>query len=324
MKMTGYTKLFNSILASTIWRADDKTRIVWITLLAMAGKDGVAECSIPGLADLARVSVDDCRTAVMELQQPDPDSRTKEYEGRRITPVDGGFQILNHGKYREKLNADQRREYMRIKQAEFRARKKTSTKVANVSDKYTPLTQAEAEAYTEALKPTPPEEVIYSLYPRKVKKTDAIKAIKAALKKESAEFLALQTKKYSESPQVANRDPDKIPYPATWFRSEGYNDEADWSRQNGQTTSKAQQRQDYNLNSIATAYRNLCDKSDGGDAGGIPESDHQSADRPNLFGGVAGDGKQLGDGGVYGGIDRSPKEPKILPRGRRPLPNRGE
>jgi hypothetical protein len=26
MAMTGYTKLFNSILASTIWREDDKTR----------------------------------------------------------------------------------------------------------------------------------------------------------------------------------------------------------------------------------------------------------------------------------------------------------
>ena len=43
--MPGYTKLFNSILASTIWRADDKTRIVWITLLAMADKHGIVEAS---------------------------------------------------------------------------------------------------------------------------------------------------------------------------------------------------------------------------------------------------------------------------------------
>ena len=56
MAMAGYTKLFNSILMSTIWREDDKTRIVWITLLAMADKNGIAETSIPSLADAARVS----------------------------------------------------------------------------------------------------------------------------------------------------------------------------------------------------------------------------------------------------------------------------
>ena len=48
--MAGYTKLFNSILQSTIWREDDKTRIVWITLLAMADKNGIAETSLPSLA----------------------------------------------------------------------------------------------------------------------------------------------------------------------------------------------------------------------------------------------------------------------------------
>ncbi len=90
MVMTGYTKLFNSILASTIWRADDKTRLVWITLLAMADRWGIAEGSTPGLADLARVSVEDCRRALDELQAPDPDSRTKEHDGRRIKAIDDG------------------------------------------------------------------------------------------------------------------------------------------------------------------------------------------------------------------------------------------
>jgi hypothetical protein len=143
--MAGYTKLFNSILASTIWREDDKTRIVWITLLAMADKNGIADGSIPGLADFARVSVDDCRAALERLKQPDEDSRSKEHDGRRIAEVDGGWQILNHGKYRAKLNQDERREYLRIKQREYR-RKQPSTKVNNVSHKSTVLTQPEAEA----------------------------------------------------------------------------------------------------------------------------------------------------------------------------------
>jgi len=149
--MAGYTKLFNSILASTIWRADDKTRIVWITLLAMADKNGIAEGSVPGLADFARVSIPDTRKALQALSSPDEDSRSQEYDGRRIEAVDGGWRLLNHTKYRERLNTDERREYLKTKQREYRARRKqASTTVNNVSDKSTPYTQAEAEAEAEA------------------------------------------------------------------------------------------------------------------------------------------------------------------------------
>lgn len=142
--MSGYTKLFNSILASTIWREDDKTRIVWITLLAMADKNGVAEGSVPGLADLARVSIEDTERALNALSSPDRYSRSQEHEGRRIAAVDGGWQLLNHGKYRAKMSADERREYNRVKQAEWRSRQKASTNV-NYCD-----SQSALSAHTEA------------------------------------------------------------------------------------------------------------------------------------------------------------------------------
>ncbi len=145
--MTGYTKLFGSIVASTIWREDNDTRIVWITMLALANKDGVVEASIPGLADLSRVTVEACRAAIVKLEAPDPDSRTKEYDGRRISPIDGGWSVLNHAKYRAKMSADQRREYFRIKQAEHRANVKgVSTLVNKCQSSYILSTQAEAKA----------------------------------------------------------------------------------------------------------------------------------------------------------------------------------
>lgn len=122
--MTGYIKLFGSILASTVWREDNETRIVWITLLAMADRDGLAEGSVPGLADFARLPVDDVRRALDKLSSPDPDSRTPDHEGRRIQKVDGGWLVLNHAKYRAKMNLDDRREYLRKKQAEHRQRKR--------------------------------------------------------------------------------------------------------------------------------------------------------------------------------------------------------
>jgi hypothetical protein len=142
--LSGYTKLFNSILASTIWRSDDKTRIVWITLLAMADRHGVAEGSVPGLADFARVSVEDCRRALNVLQAPDEDSRSDDHEGRRILKIDGGWLILNHAKYRAKASEDERRDYLRRKQAESRAKRVNNVNKRQQLSK--PSTQAEAEA----------------------------------------------------------------------------------------------------------------------------------------------------------------------------------
>ena len=120
--MAGYTKLFSSIVASTIWRADDKTRLVWITMLAMADQFGIVEASVPGLADMARVTLEECQEALGELQSPDPYSRSSESEGRRIEPVDGGWKLINHGKYREKMGKDERREYQRLYQRSYRKR----------------------------------------------------------------------------------------------------------------------------------------------------------------------------------------------------------
>ena len=147
--MSGYTKLFNSILASTVWREPMETRIVWITLLAMADKDGIAEASVPGLADFARIPVNATREALKRLMAPDPDSRSKECDGRRIEEVDGGWRLINHSKYRAKMGLDERREYNRLKQAQYRERKKMSItvnhNVPNVDN-----TEAKAEAYTKA------------------------------------------------------------------------------------------------------------------------------------------------------------------------------
>lgn len=123
MAMAGYTKLFASIIASTIWRADDKTRIVWITMLAMSDQFGIVEGSVPGLADMARVTIDECREALDALQQPDEDSRSKEQDGRRIEPIEGGWRLINHGKYRDKMSVDERREYQRLYQRSYRKRK---------------------------------------------------------------------------------------------------------------------------------------------------------------------------------------------------------
>jgi hypothetical protein len=120
----GYTKLASSILTSTIWVEDADTRIVWITLLALANKDGEVEGSVPGLASIARVPVDVCREAIEKFMAPDPDSRTKDDEGRRIEEMDGGWVLLNHGKYRERASDDDRKQQAAARQQRARDRQK--------------------------------------------------------------------------------------------------------------------------------------------------------------------------------------------------------
>ena len=99
-----FTKMFGSITDSTVWGEPDPTRIVWITMLAMANRDGFVHSSVPGLAHRARVSLEACEAALETFKSPDPYSRTVDYEGRRIEAVDGGWILLNYLKYREAGN----------------------------------------------------------------------------------------------------------------------------------------------------------------------------------------------------------------------------
>ena len=119
-----FTKLFNSITASTIWVEPDRTRIVWITMLAMADHAGRVHASIPGLASIARVPIEDCQIAIDTFLSPDRYSRTTENEGRRIELIDGGFRLLNYAKFREmrdeQSQLEAKRKYMANKRAKER------------------------------------------------------------------------------------------------------------------------------------------------------------------------------------------------------------
>ncbi len=105
-----YVKLFGSILASTIWQEVPETKVVWITMLAMADRDGLVEASVPGLAKLAGVELPECEEAIKCLEGPDLHSRTKDHGGRRIKPVHGGWLLLNYEFYRDKASAEEKRQ----------------------------------------------------------------------------------------------------------------------------------------------------------------------------------------------------------------------
>jgi len=148
--MSGFTKLFSSIITSSIWSEDDKTRIMWITMLASADACGHVSGSIPGMAAIARMSVEDAKKSIQALCKPDQYSRSKEYEGRRLIDSEGGWDIVNYDKYRQKRDPEKRKEQNRQAQEEFRHKQKVSQSKPEVSQDKPRSAQAEAEAEAEA------------------------------------------------------------------------------------------------------------------------------------------------------------------------------
>lgn len=120
--MSQYTKLFHSILDSTVWQQPPHVKIVWITMLAMVDRHGDVEASVPGLALRAGVERSQCEQALAILMAPDPDSRTKDHDGRRVEEIRGGWHLLNHEYYRQKMSADEKREKAAERQRRRRAK----------------------------------------------------------------------------------------------------------------------------------------------------------------------------------------------------------
>jgi len=149
-----YCKLASGIILSTIWREDDHTRILWITMLAVKDRHHRVLASLPGLAAVANIPIESCKLGLQKLSDPDEYSRTKDHQGRRIEAIDGGWLVLNGEKYRNYMSKAERNEYQRALMAERRA---TAKELASVSSPLAPLAQAEAEAKADS-ETVPPEE----------------------------------------------------------------------------------------------------------------------------------------------------------------------
>ncbi len=131
--MNGYTKLFQSIITSTIWQEPNDCRVLWITMLALKDKNNICNATIPSLALLCNLSIENTQKYLQKFQEPDVFSRSQEYEGKRIKKVDGGFYILNGQKYQDLLRNAERTDYIRDKVRQYRANKKVKTNVNNVN-----------------------------------------------------------------------------------------------------------------------------------------------------------------------------------------------
>ena len=127
-----YNKLFYSILDSSIWLEESPTRILFVTLLAAMDQDGFAHfAALQNLANRAVLSIEETEKAVTLLEAPDPNSADKEFDGRRIERVPGGWMVLNARKYHDVATRQIAREKVRKRVAKFRQRKRNQAKTTN-------------------------------------------------------------------------------------------------------------------------------------------------------------------------------------------------
>jgi hypothetical protein len=119
-----YTKLVSSITDSSVWFEDDKTLRVWIAMMAMADKNGCVWASVPGLTNRACVTREQCEAALRKFESPDPDSRSKEHEGRRIKTIDRGWLLLSHQRIRNMHDEDEHRAKERDRKRAARAKER--------------------------------------------------------------------------------------------------------------------------------------------------------------------------------------------------------
>ena len=96
-----FVKIHGELLDSSVWSLPHATRIVWVTMLAMADQNGIVAASVDGLARRAVVTLKECETALKVFLGPDKHSRDGT-TGERIEKVPGGWLVLNHAEYRDR------------------------------------------------------------------------------------------------------------------------------------------------------------------------------------------------------------------------------
>ena len=175
--MAGYVKMDTGLLDSTLWANKDQ-RDVFLTALLMAsphelehparqlkidsleatgfevppGWYGFVAAAGSGILRKAIVKQRPGMKALDDLGRPDPESRSTDYEGRRLVRIDGGYIVLNYIKYRDRdYTAAERSQRYRD-----RLKGKESPVTASHRDAVTPhcdVTEADAAASAKVHQP---------------------------------------------------------------------------------------------------------------------------------------------------------------------------
>ncbi len=152
-----YGKLFSQMYDGTLattgpWQA----LVTFQQLVILADQRGHVDMTAEAVARRTTIPLEVIQTGIQALQEPDPDSRSPDENGRRIVPIDPdrswGWRIVNHAHYRKIRSEEERREYHREYARRRRANPKQDTNVTLTStnqpavDKVTHAVSSKQEA----------------------------------------------------------------------------------------------------------------------------------------------------------------------------------
>ena len=145
-----FSKLYARITESSLMEEPINVRYTFVLMLAIADPEGYVIGTNVAIARRLNMSLDEFEQCLAVLMSPDPNSNSKEYEGRRVivSDSDRGYFVVNFRLYRDMKSPQDRRDYMRDYMRARRAKSKVETEVIKeqsfetiVSDCKQPLAQ---------------------------------------------------------------------------------------------------------------------------------------------------------------------------------------
>ena len=145
-----YGKFHSSTFTGSMRGSGPVVFAVWAYVVSNTNQHSVIEINPDVVAFLLGCTPAEVEQAIETLCAPDPKSRCKDNDGRRLLK-EGEFQyfVPTHKHYREMKTTEEKREYNRVKKQEERQRKSNVERdVKNVKDVNT--SEAEAEALSDS------------------------------------------------------------------------------------------------------------------------------------------------------------------------------
>lgn len=158
-----YAKLMARITESSLMDETIPVRYTFVMMLAIADPHGYVIGTDVAIARRLNMPLQDFKECVAELMEPDPDSNSKEEEGRRVILSDAerGYFVVNYAKYRDTRDEEQRREYMKEYMRKRRAEKDVAPvnngKLALAKEDEPAKAKVKSNAVVTASNGTPPE-----------------------------------------------------------------------------------------------------------------------------------------------------------------------
>jgi|TARA_Y100000310_G_scaffold205687_1_gene206054 uncharacterized phage protein (TIGR02220 family) len=126
-----YGKIFDQIYEGTL-AGNWEVRVVFQDMIVLAEPPGILDITSEALSGRTGVPLEIVKKAITHLEAPDPESRSREHEGRRIVRLDNerswGWIIVNYEKYMNISRQQERKEYLKDYMRDYMGKKRKSNK----------------------------------------------------------------------------------------------------------------------------------------------------------------------------------------------------